>query len=271
MEARAKKGKGMMANKKHYIFDLYGTLIDIHTDEEDPRLWGAVASFYSRYGADYAPDALKSAYRRTVCEELDAVRRATGVRFADIRLEKVFLRLYAEAPERRAAELTVRTEDQAVWAASVANWFREFSMRRFGTFPDVYDTLKTLKARGAHLYLLSNAQRVFSLPEIEKAGLRDYFEAIYLSSDYCMAKPEPAFLEALLRERRLDPAECLMIGNDRRSDMEIALACGVQGVLLNTDGYADAELDAMIAGTDLAVIRSGRIRELTEREDLFSS
>ena len=48
------------------IFDLYGTLVDIHTDEMLPQLWEKMAAWYREYGADYAPDELRDAYFRTV-------------------------------------------------------------------------------------------------------------------------------------------------------------------------------------------------------------
>ena len=54
---------------KNYIFDLYGTLVDIHTDEESPLLWEKMADFYSVYGADYEPGELRKAYLRMVEEE----------------------------------------------------------------------------------------------------------------------------------------------------------------------------------------------------------
>ena len=253
----------LMFGKKNYIFALYGRLIDVYTDENDPYLWRVLASFYSRDGADYTPDALKSDYNRVVFEELEAARIAKGVRFADVRLEKVFLRLLNEAPSRHGAELKIAKKDKTVWAAAVANLFRELSMRRFGVFEGVHETLKTLKSRGAKIYLLSNAQRVFSVPEIEKAFLREYFDAIYISSDYYTAKPEPAFMKTLIENENLDPAECVMIGNDRRSDMQIALSCGVQGVFLNTDGYPENELNEM-KKENITVIRSGRIYELLD-------
>lgn len=31
---------------KNYIFDLYGTLIDIHTEEGERKLWKALAKYY---------------------------------------------------------------------------------------------------------------------------------------------------------------------------------------------------------------------------------
>ena len=50
-----------MKRYSNYIFDLYGTLVDIWTDEESPVLWEQMASLYSCYGADYTAEALKVA------------------------------------------------------------------------------------------------------------------------------------------------------------------------------------------------------------------
>ena len=53
---------------QNYIFDLYGTLIDIHTDEETRGLWKQMAGILARRGAKYRPEELRQAYR-TFCEE----------------------------------------------------------------------------------------------------------------------------------------------------------------------------------------------------------
>ena len=71
---------------RNYIFDLYGTLIDIHTDEENPKLWEALASYYEMQGAKYAADELKSAYATGVRKLLDITE--------EIQVEKVFRTLY---------------------------------------------------------------------------------------------------------------------------------------------------------------------------------
>ena len=34
----------------NYVFDLYGTLVDIHTDEEPKEIWDKLALFYGYYG-----------------------------------------------------------------------------------------------------------------------------------------------------------------------------------------------------------------------------
>ena len=48
------------------IFDLYGTLVDIHTDEMRPQLWEELAAWYRENGAAYMPDELKDAYFRII-------------------------------------------------------------------------------------------------------------------------------------------------------------------------------------------------------------
>ena len=50
------------------IFDLYGTLVDIRTDEEKEELWERLALFYAYYGARYSPDELRCSYKRLAGE-----------------------------------------------------------------------------------------------------------------------------------------------------------------------------------------------------------
>ena len=39
----------------NYVFDLYGTLVDIHTEENDAKVWEKLSLFYGFYGALYDP------------------------------------------------------------------------------------------------------------------------------------------------------------------------------------------------------------------------
>ena len=43
----------------NYVFDLYGTLVDIHTEEDFPKLWEKLALFFGYYGAIYKPKELQ--------------------------------------------------------------------------------------------------------------------------------------------------------------------------------------------------------------------
>ena len=46
----------------NYIFDLYGTLIDIHTSESKASLWKEVALLFSMNGVPYAETELRKSY-----------------------------------------------------------------------------------------------------------------------------------------------------------------------------------------------------------------
>ena len=57
----------------NYIFDLYGTLIDINTDEWNDDLWKKIAILYAYKGAHYTYDELNEEYDRLVQAEKKAV------------------------------------------------------------------------------------------------------------------------------------------------------------------------------------------------------
>ena len=87
--------------------------------------------------------------------------------------------------------------------------------------------LKRLKDAGKKVFLLSNAQALFTAPEISLLGLTPYFDGILLSSDAGVKKPDPAFYEMLLNRYHLDPKECLMTGNDDIADCHGAASAGI--------------------------------------------
>lgn len=63
---------------RHCIFDLYGTLVDIRTDERSPRLWVRMAELYRRNGAVFQPGELRDGYFRLVRELEGGGRTGAG-------------------------------------------------------------------------------------------------------------------------------------------------------------------------------------------------
>lgn len=81
---------------KNYIFDLYGTLIDINTDEWSDDLWEKMALFYSYKGAKYTGKEFHKEYNR-LCKEEKARIKAVHPEYknnVDIKIEKVFKELF---------------------------------------------------------------------------------------------------------------------------------------------------------------------------------
>lgn len=272
--------------KKNLIFDLYETLIDIRTDENSLSLWRGMAQLYMRCGAVYRHKELQQAYLRMVGEEETRLRAETGFLHPEIQLETVFKRLLGEAPEHISADRLgmpdVPTGDSgredSFWLYMIANTFRSLSMRRFRLFPGTIQTMEKLRQEGYHLYLLSNAQAIFTKPELELTGLINEFDAVYISSEKGMKKPQKEFMQLLIDEQQLDPESCMMIGNDTESDFGVALPCGVAGCLLNTYHLSNDEIERRFTslrerfpGAQTVVIHSGRLADLPELLQCLSS
>ena len=60
-----------MKTYKNYLFDLYGTLADIHTNEDSPAFWRNVSRLLGMQGVDWAPVELKEKYKAEHKAELN--------------------------------------------------------------------------------------------------------------------------------------------------------------------------------------------------------
>ena len=61
-----KASRGMY---RYYIFDLYGPLIDLTTDEDMKELWEKMAEYYTEKGALYSAEDLRKSYCRLCGDE----------------------------------------------------------------------------------------------------------------------------------------------------------------------------------------------------------
>ena len=208
---------------KNYFFDLYGTLVDIRTDEQKPSLWQGTAEFYSLCGAPYTAAEIHARYLALCAEETEKLAAACpvlGTEGVEIELRNVFRCLFEEKGITVSA---TRVEDTALL----------FRLLSFGREPRLMDgvkkTLGALRRQGAHLYLLSNAQSCFTIPELRRLGLLDgVFDGIFLSSDFGSKKPSSDFFHAALAKAGLSCSEVLMVGNDPDADIRGAAAVGMK-------------------------------------------
>ena len=205
------------------IFDLYGTLVDIHTEESD-AVWEKTAIYFGFYGAHYTGPELKRAFDAAIAAR-EAKAGQSYECFPDIPFETVMAQLFQDRGV---------TEDSERLGVNAAQLFRILSFDYIRLYPDVPDALALLRAKGFRLWLLSNAQQVFTAYELRHLGLGEQLDGIFLSSDYRCRKPDSRFFRALLESRQLDPGKCLMIGNDRQTDIAGAAALGLATLYMHT-------------------------------------
>ncbi len=209
---------------QNYIFDLYGTLIDIRTDEESPVLWKKISVFYGYRGAIYSPEEFMLKYKEFCKEEKEHLKAAhPEQKYVDINLTKIFHRLYAFKNVDASMELCALT----------ANVFRCYSTKFIRLYDGVTELLEALKKNGKKVFLLSNAQHDFTVPEIRMLGLEKYFDDIIISSDVKCRKPDPHMYEILFSRHNLKKDESIMIGNDFQSDIESAFNFGIKSLYIH--------------------------------------
>lgn len=210
---------------KNYIFDLYGTLIDINTDEGQDDLWEKMALYYNYKGASYTGKSFRREYARLCKEEKQKVKKAHPQfkNDVDIKIEKVFTRLFED--------MNIEADEKEV--ANVCTIFRCFSTKYIKLYDGVIDLLDTLKSKGKKIYLLSNAQRSFTMNELNMTGLTPYFDGIFISSDREVCKPSPCFYNGLIEEYDLNKDECVMVGNDYKADINGSKRCGIKSLYIH--------------------------------------
>ncbi len=239
-----------------FIFDLYGTLADIHTDEEKPEVWQKLALFYGYYDAVYEPQELRGAFRGQVRRREEEARRQmqpAGKRASaayeaapEIALEAVFLELFRQ--KGVSADETL--------AVHAGQFFRILSTEYLRLYEGVEELLTALKRAGGRLYLLSNAQRIFTEYELHTLRIAPYFDDILISSSCGVKKPDRRFFQILLDRHGIDAPRAIMIGNDMECDIRGAERAGLAACYIHSN--LSPEWDEMPEAGETLVARDRR-------------
>lgn len=217
----------MLAEYDNYVFDLYGTLVDVRTDESAPTFWRALAYEMCLRGVPTTAASLKESYSR-LCEILQEWAEAALKEWnvpgpAEINILDVW-REYLESRNRVWPEAELWT---------FARTFRALSLKKLRLYPEVPRLLFTLRDAGKKIFLLTNAQPAFTRPELRYLGLTNCFDAILISGEHGVKKPSPGFY-GLLKKEGLDFSRTLMIGNDDECDCRAAARVGLDSLYIRT-------------------------------------
>ncbi len=209
---------------KNVIFDLYGTLIDIHTDEQNDMFWNRFAKKTKKYKA-YSSKDLKNKYL-LLCEEKQK-------EIEELDIIDVFKELYD-------------TDD--IKANEIALIFRKYSTKYIRLYKGVKKLLRRLKKERFNLYVLSNAQEAFTMPELEKLKIKKYFKNIAISSVYGVKKPNIAFYKEAFN--RFEIENGIMIGNDIECDILPARQIGLKTIFIKSNLTFDVFIEPDFEGFD---------------------
>lgn len=240
-----------------YIFDLYGTLVDIRTNEGQHMLWNKLSLLYGYYGSDYLPQVLHDAYLSLVHakeknKQDTKQERYSHEAYPEIAIEEVFADLYISKGVQPSDELVLHT----------AQMFRVLSTSYIRLYAGAKQLLQQLRANGSRVFLLSNAQRIFTEYELKYLQIYDCFDGILISSDHGVKKPDERFFKLLLRKYSINPKEALMIGNDLSSDIAGAKNVGIDTFYIHSAISPKTTADRISADYSMAHMNLKKLQKI---------
>ncbi|MGZ6240845.1 MAG: HAD family hydrolase [Syntrophales bacterium] len=208
---------------KGILFDLYGTLIDIETDESMDDIYRGIAHYLTYQGVYLHRWEVKDRYYQIMKEQ----REERGEKYPEIDVEAIwntFLEQEGVKADHERRKLSL----------ILAQVYRGISRNRLQLYPDVKKVLDDLRP-AYRMALVSDAQPCYAQPEIKAVGPDGYFDPTIISAHYGFRKPDKRLIEKALDIMKLMPAEVICVGNDMYRDIYGAKRLGIKTIFFDSN------------------------------------
>lgn len=202
------------------LFDLDDTLHD------DTYAYQSAAEEVAReVAAEHGIDALalKAAY---IVEAEGFWHRLTA---GDLKVRLASIR----ASMWQSALASVGAGDDPELARRSAERYNAYRSKYYTLFPGAVDLLRSLRARGKRLGMVTNGLSETHREKIAVLRVSEYFDAIFLADEVGMVKPDPLLFAHACRTLGSSPARGAMVGDRYDRDISGALEAGLFTVWLN--------------------------------------
>lgn len=201
------------------LFDLDDTLHDDTTAYHN-----AAEEVAHEVAAEHGIDAavLKAAY---LAQSEGFWKRLTADQLRT-RLSKLRFELWHSALQN------VGLDDAALAERSAAN-YHLYRKRHLALFPGALDLLRSLRARGIKLGILTNGVSETHHEKIALLELTQWFDAIFLADEVGMVKPDPLLFAHACQKLQAPPAASAMVGDRYERDIVGALDAGLFTIWMN--------------------------------------
>jgi putative hydrolase of the HAD superfamily len=210
------------------LLDVLGTLVELETP------W---------------PHLAQELAARGVVVDLEAAREAMLAEMAYYRAHHDEARDWAGLKDlrRRCAAVVQESLGTPLPLADVQDAL--LAAVRFRAYPEVPAALERLRAGGARLAVVSNWD--VSLHDVlERTGLRALLDAVVISAELGVAKPDPAIFRAALERLGATAADAMHVGDSLEADVAGARAAGLEAVLVARNGAQAPDGVRVVASLD---------------------
>jgi len=212
------------------LFDFYGTLVDVHTDEQPLAPWQVLASWLSYRSGKFDACVLRQTYFDAAQRRLDE----STEEHPDVDVVAIFAAILRDGGGDPADALPAA---QLLRSLTIEHW------RVYEESPAVVSAL----AERFPLALISDSQEPYLLPELRRSGLAEHFGTIVVSSRYGYRKPDARLFRVALDQLGIAPSEAVYVGNSWERDVIGARNAGVRPILIERDhdGGGDGGIEVL--------------------------
>jgi len=213
-------------NPKGVFFDLYGTLALCDDDSAWEAWYAAMHERLSTHGLTMSPASLK-AHCGDFFDRPEPPASNDGLTVYERRILAMCHELNLDMARERVGDVATATAD---------GWHDHIRPD-----PDALPVLRELRETKA-LALVSN----FDHPPhahalLQESGMADVFDAVVVSGDVGVKKPDPRIFRPALQAVGLQPDEVVFVG-DSAEDVQGAQAAGITPILIRRDGLPEGNL-----------------------------
>jgi putative hydrolase of the HAD superfamily len=149
--------------------------------------------------------------------------------------------------------LTAQGHTNRELAKQLAAIFREKRLTSQELFPETETVLHELRSM-YKLGILTNGAPDLQRQKIERSGLAHYFDAIVVSGEVGVGKPQPAVFNAVLEQLAVPVHTTLMVGDSLERDMLGASRVGLKGIWINREVQSDNHQYASLIHAEIATL-----------------
>jgi putative hydrolase of the HAD superfamily len=196
------------------LLDLYGTLVDLRLNEDSPALWDGLTACLTACGGTVSrPVEVRTLFRRILQEEGARCREGFV-------MEPVFRRLLAAVAARNEVDYVGRT-------------FRQLSLEELSLRSYVRPLFDSFRRTSCTFGIVSNTEAVLTRFDLNRYPVLLTVDAIVLSSEVGVKKPDPKIFQLALDRLDAAAASTVFVGNSIPDDIVGARGAGLRAVYLD--------------------------------------
>ena len=201
---------------KYILWDLDGTILNFKAAENQ-----AIKALFKKHNLGVCTDEMIEDYSVINDKYWQALERG------EMTKPEILVGRFVEFFESIGANTSVAAEFNSDYQIELGNYvvFEEHAV----------EILKAQKEKGLRLIAVTNGTKIAQENKLKTSGLDKIFDAVYISEDVGVEKPNKGFFDAVFEgEKITDKSEAIIIGDSLTSDILGGNNAGIDTVWYNS-------------------------------------